>query len=286
MRRLGFSFFLLLFCPIGLMAHPGKKPYAIYCSACHARDYLVAGPPLTEIAKTYPIDKKQEFIAWAKAPGKKNPKLIKMPPMAHVPEKELADIHDYILHEIKEGQPTKEEDKREYTPFTEPQRELPYAIRTSMPDSSPASVAVVLKNGLTLCWDTELCRVRYVYVGSVTNLFTMWRPPTLPNQPFYNEVREPLFSGKEKPSFLGYRLINGYPEFQYQIGEVQVRELIGSESDVITRTFNLSGESSDQTLKLSPEGGTLETSQGTLENGELTLTADQAKSFTLTLKKK
>ncbi|MGC6426238.1 MAG: c-type cytochrome [Akkermansiaceae bacterium] len=271
--------FLTLSLP-GFALHPGEQAYKTHCAACHMIDTTIVGPSLVGIAKTYPADKKTKFIAWTQAPGKKNPKMIQMPSMAHVPESDLGKIHDYILARTKGVQ---EKKRNELFPeFQEPQRELPYVVRASLPGSSPASIAVVLPNGLTLCWDTELCRLRYLYEGTKTNLFSIWRPANLPNEPFYHESSTTLITSDESPQFLSYQLINKFPEFHYRIGSTEIRELIGSSEGKVTRTFTVSGEIDD--LNFSPKGeAVLSSNQGQLKEGQLRFTGDQTKSFTLTI---
>lgn len=138
---------------------PGKQAYQANCMACHQVDLRLVGPSLVAIAATYPLEKQSEFIQWAKAPGKKDPKLLQMPPMAHIPEETLAEIQEFMLEAAKGKQEQKA--GKQYGAFKEPARELPYVVRAFLPDASPASVAVVLKDDISVCWDTEDCRFRY-----------------------------------------------------------------------------------------------------------------------------
>jgi cytochrome c len=66
------------------------------CAACHARDKVLVGPPLTEIAQIY-RDNPDGIVTWAKAPGKKRPALPQMPPMAHLGEANLRKVAAYML---------------------------------------------------------------------------------------------------------------------------------------------------------------------------------------------
>lgn len=264
--------------------HLGKQAFKTNCAACHLADVLVVGPSLVEVARNYPADKQADFITWAKTPGKKNLKLIQMPSMAHVPEADLAKIHDYILTSTKGL--TEKKRSSLYPAFKEPKRPLPYVVRTSMPDSSPASIAIVLENGLTACWDTEACRFRYAYLGDKTNLFSIWKPASLPKKPYYIETSEKLFLLEGYPHFHGYRLINKTPEFSYRIGHVEIKERFAKHptNGAFTRHFTIGNQTGPLTLDLTAEGrATLTSDKGTLEDGLLTLTADQAKSFTLTV---
>jgi len=265
----------------------GEAKFAMNCSACHVLANVVVGPSMVTLAKTYPKEKQGEFIKWAKEPGKKNPNMIQMPSMAHVPDEDLGEIHDYILATTK-GIKNKSGGAL-YPKFKEPERALPYVVRAFMPDSSPASVGVVLENGLSLCWDTEACRFRYTYVGDRTDLFHYRILAKLPNQPFYVETSERLLSLEPKPQFRGYRLVGKDPEFRYSIGSYEICELIsaGTGDGVITRQFTIAGLDRPLQLDLAAKGvAALTYDKGTLKKGILSLTADEAKSFTLTLTKK
>ena len=143
----------------------GKAAYEMNGMACHQVEVKIVGPSLVAVATTYPRDKQAEFIAWAKAPGKKDPKLLQMPPMGHVPEETLAAIHGYILEATKGKR-----GNHQFPFFKEPERELPYVVRAFLPEASPASVAVILKDNTSVCWDTEACRVSYAWSGSKTRL--------------------------------------------------------------------------------------------------------------------
>ncbi|MGJ8695319.1 MAG: family 16 glycoside hydrolase [Verrucomicrobiaceae bacterium] len=264
--------------------HPGEQLYKINCAACHLLANEVVGPSLVYIAENYPASKDTDFIAWAKAPGKKNPKLIQMPSMAHVPDADLALIHDYLLTATK-GVAEKKRGSL-FPAFKEPKRPLPYVARTSMPDSSPASIAVVLENGLTACWDTEACRLRYAYLGTKTNLFSMWRPAALPNKPYYRETSAALFPFPGKPEFLGYHLIDQHPVFSYRIGSVQINEHLTSHSTpgAFSRHFQIQHITAPLVLDLSSQGkATLTSDKGIIKDSKLHLSAEDAKSFTLTV---
>ena len=264
----------------------GEAKFKMNCSACHVLANVVVGPSLVTLAKSYPKEKRADFIKWAKVPGKKNPNMIQMPSMAHVPDGDLTEIHDYILSATK-GIKNKS-GKSLYPKFKEPKRELPYVVRASMPDSSPASVAVVLENGLSVCWDTEACRMRYIYVGEKTNLFSMWKPASLQNKPFYTETSMIFSKIDAKPQFLGYRLLEKDPVFLYRLGPLEVSERIsaGSEEGSVSRIFSVPN-TDGLTLDLSHEGKvTITSDKGTLKDHKLTLLPEEAKSFTLTITKK
>lgn len=265
---------------------PGQLAYQMNCMACHLIETQVVGPSLVTVAATYPEEKRSEFIAWAKAPGKKDPRLLQMPPMAHIPEETLVSIHDYIL----KATVGKKEKRRSalFTPFKEPVRELPYVVRAFLPDSSPASVGVILKDDISLCWDTEACRFRYVWKGSETRLKGGHSVAKLKSEPYYREDADQLWSLEQnaKPEFHGYRLIGGYPVFEYSIGEVNIAERItnGPAPGSFSREFTLSRPVPELKLTLNPTSEALVSSdKGEFADGILTLSGADTQSFTLTI---
>lgn len=66
------------------------------CAACHARDKVLVGPPLTEIAQIYRANP-DGIVTWAKAPGKKRPAFPQMPNMGHLGEANLRKVAAYML---------------------------------------------------------------------------------------------------------------------------------------------------------------------------------------------
>ncbi|MBK1875906.1 c-type cytochrome [Pelagicoccus mobilis] len=262
----------------------GQKEYQMNCAACHLVDTPSMGPSLFAIAKNYPAENKAEFIAWAKAPGKKDPALLQMPSMAHVGDEGLAKIHHYTL---KATQGIKKEKKKKFPNFKEPKRELPYVVRTFLPNTSPASAAIVLEGDISLCFDSEACRLRYAWTGSKTMLRGFRSPAALP-EPYYQETSPQLwsFANETKPESHGYRLVDGVPEFHYSFGDIEIREKIanGPKPGSFVRSFTLSGISSPVTLDLSHIGNvSISSNKGKLKGDTLRLTASEAKSFSLTI---
>ena len=267
----------------------GKASYEINCIACHQIDAHTVGPSLIRIAAVYPEGKEAEFLKWTKTPGKKDPLAVDMPSMAHLPDETLLEIHDFILEVVvgkreKKGKPF-------FTKYQEPKRELPYVVNAFMPDTSPASVGIILPKNLSLCWDTEACRLRYAWKGNQSAIRGGKKGPELRAEPFYRETSEHLFSGisESKPRYRGYRLIDGYPEFEYQIGNLKFRELVrnGAKPMSFERSFSISGATSDLVLDLSHEGNaTFTADKGRISDNKLTLSAAEAANFTLTVSTK
>ncbi len=82
----------------------GEMSFKRSCSACHDVVLSSVGPSMVEIRKAYE-GRPEAIAAWAKAPGKKDPKLMQMPSFGHLDGKELADIADYILKHQFTGKP-------------------------------------------------------------------------------------------------------------------------------------------------------------------------------------
>lgn len=76
--------------------HLGVNTFKANCSSCHAPDTKLVGPPVTEMVSIY-TGKKNDLIAWIKAPGKKRPGFPQMPGFPQLTEKELHALTDYIL---------------------------------------------------------------------------------------------------------------------------------------------------------------------------------------------
>ena len=293
---------LLLFDPSAAAATPtlspeseaaalekGKLAYQVNCMACHMVETKLVGPSLVGVAETYPKERRAEFLAWAKEPGKKDPKLMQMPPMGHVPEETLANIHAYIL-DVSAGKKEVRGNSR-FQSYKEPERELPYVVRGFMPDSSPASLGIVLKENISVCWDTEACRLRYIWPGDRTILKKGHTVADLRAEPFYRETADQLWSlaSDEKPDFMGYRLkADGSPELAYRVGDLEIREHInnGAEPGMIVRQFTLSEEVEELKLNLEQDTkATVVADRGEFKNGTLTLKGSDTKSFTLTISK-
>jgi cytochrome c len=80
----------------GKTSDSGKTYFTQYCSACHAVDIRLIGPPVTEIAAIYKGNP-EGIVTWAKAPGKKRAGFIQMPAFNQVDPQELLAIARYML---------------------------------------------------------------------------------------------------------------------------------------------------------------------------------------------
>lgn len=202
----------------------------------------------------------------------------------------------------------------------------PVIYRTFMPGASPAAFAVALPGNQFFCWDAGECRLRYAWAkgGFIRGNQVHWSSNGKPvaafdglpyyraktsllepenyselartnhKTPFYDtsEARDFPFVIKgigSSPSFKGYRLIDGYPEFRYQIGKHEIRELIKVSEDQtgIVRSFKVNPPV-DLVFKVTPDpAAIISSSAGNItDDGTLALTASEAKEFQITVLEK
>lgn len=77
-------------------ASAGERVYLDVCSACHARDSVVVGPAVTEIADIY-ADDPAGIVTWTRAPGKKRAGFMQMPAFNNLPSADLDAVAQYML---------------------------------------------------------------------------------------------------------------------------------------------------------------------------------------------
>lgn len=107
-------------------------------------------------------------------------------------------------------------------------RDVPVVIRTFMPDSSPASIAVGLPGGVSYCFDADIGSIRYAWYGDFLEMTPPWsgrggQPAIVLGRRFGDFPGVPR---KLDYRFKGYRLVRGLPEFQYTVGGVEASQRI------------------------------------------------------------
>jgi len=173
----------------------------------------------------------------------------------------------------------------------------PFFYRIFMDDSGPASIAVNLPQGISYCWDTGSCRLRYAWSGGFLDNSAIWKGHIDANAKilgpiFYRENSEfPIVIGNidEVPEakFKGYKLIDKYPEFHYQLNGIDVYELIKPKEDGngIVRNFRIPNAGSTVWFSSKSTNGSevYTTSAGTLIDGKVKLSPQEARQFTVTM---
>lgn len=173
---------------------------------------------------------------------------------------------------------------------------MPQMHRLFMPDASPASIAVGMEHGQSYVWDAGFSYLRYAWSGGYIDASEQWDRTSaefaeiVGNIYYRNEIGFPFRTGSPgtipEPDFKGYRMIDGYPEFIYRMGDVTVNELItpleGGGFQIhyslenVTSTIWYEVQQSDRERITSSDGG--------WDGNVLALTPDQAESFTLTIR--
>jgi azurin len=175
----------------------------------------------------------------------------------------------------------------------------PYLYRTFIQDSGPAAIAVRLPQSLSYFWDAGECRLRYATSGEFLDMKELWaghKQAVAKNLGvvFYRDKTEyPLRTGSPgnipEVRFKGYKLINRYPEFHYQINGIDVYELIKEKTDGpgLLRIFRMPKANQNVWFVFSPDDGIDYTfSEGKLSEGRLELSSAQARQFTVSMTKK
>ncbi len=172
----------------------------------------------------------------------------------------------------------------------------PYLYRIFMRDSGPASFAVALPGEQNYCWDAGACRLRYAWRGPFLDPSAHWSG----NGDAFGEVKGHIYwrGGVEFPiriaskdtrptvKFRGYRLVNRYPEFRYEVDGVEVRELIKAphHGTGLESTFMLDQVQLPVFYVADPNAvAAFGSSVGKFEDGVLSLTPEQARNFTVTM---
>ncbi|MEO0414113.1 MAG: cytochrome c [Verrucomicrobiota bacterium] len=198
----------------------------------------------------------------------------------------------------------------------------PVIARTFMPGATPAAFAVALPGGHNFCWDAGECRLRYAWSkgGFIRNNKRHWSSNGKPvaeyeGTPYYLarsshikpedteklarvDIKEPIYDStqatdfpfeikgeKGLPEYLGYRLVEGHPEFIYQLGSVKIHEKITSteQLDGIIRHFKVEPATAiSLNLTASDDCETINSHGSIGEEGALNLSASDSEAFTIT----
>lgn len=263
----------------------GQQAFKDNCVACHQLNDSLVGPSVKEIRTLYPLTKRQQFLDWTINPGKKRPDSVQMPAMSHLGETVLREIHQYILSE--QARVSKSKPRNTFT-FTPMPKRYPYYKRGVMPFASPASIGVMFSKQFGINWDASICRLRYAFISDDSFFSGEKDKQKRFNDLVYRETSSELwsFANGKKTIFKGYRLQDDLPEFIYRLGDIVITERVVAveQQKSFQRVFSLQGITTPVTMDLTHQGkATLTSSKGQWSEGKLTLTAAEAKHFTLTV---
>lgn len=170
----------------------------------------------------------------------------------------------------------------------------PYLYRLFMPDSNPASVAIMLPGELNLCWDAAACRPRYLWRGAGVDISAYWkgngsgRVKLVGDKVWSAGSGSPLrFSTSATPvvDFKGYALVQGYPEFRYTIDGVAVKELVKEHDGgkALITSFVIDSDQPVFYVVDAAQSALYSSSAGQFKDGMLSIAAKAGRSFTVTL---
>lgn len=172
----------------------------------------------------------------------------------------------------------------------------PYHYRVLMPDAGPAAIAVCLSKDLAYCWDAGACRLRYAWEGEFLDLTDYW---TIKGE-LHAKILGTVFYRDQSPfplrlghpdsipavKFKGYRLIRGYPEFNYLLNGTEIYEWITPvEKGVgLVRQFRIREAGRPVWfVHGSGDGVVYQSDKGQWAENQLKLDPKEAAQFTLTM---
>lgn len=174
----------------------------------------------------------------------------------------------------------------------------PFHYRVFIDGASPAAIAVSLPNNVSYCWDAGTCYLRFAWTGGFLDNSDLWKGKgdaqaiVVGDKFFESDSGFPLvFEGQEgapEVNYKGYRMINRYPEFHYQLEGVDVFELITptENGDGIERQFRIPEANTGVIFSADQYGHVkYDASLGEWRGGELFLEAGQAHLFTIKMTK-
>lgn len=170
----------------------------------------------------------------------------------------------------------------------------PYLYRLFMPDSGPASLAIMLPGDLNLCWDAGQCRPRYLWRGAGVDATAYWKgngsgKVKLVGDKLWSAgagVPLRLSPGKEPAvSFKGYALIQGFPELRYEIDGVAVKELVRDHENGkgLALSFQVDSDKPVFYVIDAAQAKLFTSNAGAFKDGVLTVPAKLGRSFSVTV---
>lgn len=158
-------------------------------------------------------------------------------------------------------------------------RDEPVVFRTFIADSSPRSIAVGLPGGVNYVFDAEQCRVRYAWAGEFLDVTKVWTgrgggQAAVLGKRFYTApggfpLRIGNADSEPELRFRGYRLVDKFPEFDFEVNGVRVRQRIRRASaERLEWEFEL-GETREPVWLVIGDGVSVVGHAGTVEAGRL-----------------
>lgn len=174
--------------------------------------------------------------------------------------------------------------------------EMPTITRLFMPESSPAAIAVGMEKEQSYNWDAGYSYLRYVWDGGYIDATNQWDAKAHETAKVMGDIyyrnttgfpfRVARRDSVPEPEFQGYRMIDGYPQFNYKMGDITVKELIlpadktpGFQIRYILENVNdtiwyLLSDNDDLSINFS---------KGEMGEDGIIMTPEEAEEFTITI---
>lgn len=274
----------------------GKGEGGLGCINCH--DFAghrsagdLRGPDMTEMHARVRTD---WLLRWLRDPGRMQPGTAMPAFFSDMPAAQAQAKMDAIVHALAAGKALSLPEGLLDVPqdYRLVVRDEPVVFRTFIADSSTRSIAVGLPGGVSYVFDAEQCRVRYAWSGEFLDVAKVWtgrgggQAAVLGKKFFTAPAGHPLRVGNadSEPTlkFRGYRLVEKFPEFDFEVNGVPVRQRVRKAGATrLEWEFEL-GETREPVWVVTGGGINIVGNVGMAEAGRVRL-APGVRKFTLTV---
>ena len=167
----------------------------------------------------------------------------------------------------------------------------PFVQRMFLPNSGPAAIGVALPGAQNFCFDAGECRLRYAWRGPFIDPTLYWQGKgsdlaELGAEPWWVSSDFPLKIAGSDPGpvkFLGYRLVEGVPEFHFRAGGHEIYESVLAQGDGIEIRMHIPTANSSVSYRIESGEHTWRCPQGKNIGKEIVVGASEAKRFSIVL---
>ena len=302
------------------------------CAACHQINQpvdpnkVMVGPPLAAVGSHYANDPRglETILSSLKMGAKGKWGQNEMPPQSHLTIENAEQLAEWILTLRKQEQPGggakaggHKPEPAFHNPLLSEKRvgtvvevgDTPVVCRVYLEGASSRAIAVGLpekQGGISYAFDAAECRLLYFWSGGFIDMERAWTGhggwyARLLGEKIYQAPSHfPLRIGKpnewpEKPElvFKGYRIVEGQPEFLYQVHGQEVAHRItyqaragnksASNTGQITHHFSLPGVTDEVSFLPAKEHLHYQTEDATWSSGVLLVHPDKRSGFSISI---
>jgi azurin len=167
----------------------------------------------------------------------------------------------------------------------------PFVQRMFLPNCGPAAIGVALPGAQNICFDAGECRLRYAWRGPFMDATLYWQGKgsdlaELGSEPWWVSEGFPLKiegSDSARVRFLGYRLVEGLPEFHYLVGGHDVYETVLAAGEGVEIRMRIPAATGAVSYDVEPGEYTWRCSRGKNIGKQIVVAASDAKLFSIVL---